>query len=463
MLDNNVTGFSSCHADLKNNVKTCTELCLISLDQEFAHYIQIRQKYAKGLWSDWSDFIFVPAAIGHSPETNYTVEKLSNGTRKIVLHWQKAVKEQGDVRYNVSLTFLPCRGKEKITHQNIGDNQLTTNISGAAYNLTVVAFNSVENSSSWSSIIEEDGIGMPVQNVRLVRSNELKLEWSQKTASRARYCIEWKSVSSKGTSPMCLPLIHEGREATIITDFQPMQCYRITVYQIHKQQRTIGMAYYLKPSMNKGPSNLTVIMLTADSVLLKWEGFNLCQCQGLLKTWVVITTKHGNNISKEFNTNSSVNHFHVKNLTLGTHYTFRVKGITSYDEHTGSTQTSFVIPNTASNIDIPGIVYGIIIAVGLCCFVIRRLKKSVWPALPDPKDSNATKFVLTKMKHMPHHIPLIDTNLEYKEAEVLTVESNIDDKPSAVVNRNNGIMLSTVKEDQTEKDLMSTLWGKSSI
>uniref|UniRef100_A0A8C5LXF2 Fibronectin type-III domain-containing protein n=1 Tax=Leptobrachium leishanense TaxID=445787 RepID=A0A8C5LXF2_9ANUR len=437
ILDNKNIVLSNCQED-NSMWNTCTEFCLVALEKDIAHQIQIRHKYTKGLWSDWSYPIFLPAAIGQSPKANITVYKSSKGRRKLVLQWQRASEEHGNVTYNVNLVFLPCHGEPK-SHQNITEDWFSTSISGGAYNLTVWAFNSAEYATPWSSVIEEDYTGESFESVNLLGNNTLKVEWSQQT-SKARYCIEWKPTSTNDISSKYYIVTNEGKNATIITaDFHPMQCYCITAYQISGKQRTVGKTYYLKPSLNIGPGNLTVVNLTADSVYLKWEGFDLGKCEGLLKFWVVTMTNHDSNTTKEFVENSSERGYHARNLTLGSHYTFNVKAITMFGEHTGSIQKSIATPKPAVNTNnmwlpviIVGIILGFVIAPGLCCFTIRRFTTVLCPALPDPKHSNAIMFHLIETEHSSHPIHLIDAYYEDGPEHLLTVEPVTEHEPSMV-------------------------------
>ncbi|XP_075467194.1 interleukin-12 receptor subunit beta-1 [Ascaphus truei] len=420
---------SSCVLD-QNDDTTCIETCTLTLERDYAYYIQIRQKCADGIWSEWSDTVFAPADIVASPEIDYSVGKLHHSEmRNLSLQWKDAREEQGSVTYELSLTFLPCAG-ERLYHSTIA-NTSSFELSGAAYNLTIVASNLAGRGRPWSCVIEQDRTGFPFVNVRCAGTNTLRVQWTEETSRRANYCIEWKPTAAKEDSSQSTTINNFSRqEADIPTeDFRPMECYRITAHRFGKTWSTLGTGYYFKPSLSIGPGNLTMRNITAHSVLLMWDGFDLNECQGLLQTWVIITTDHEKNVSRESYENASVTQHLVRNLSLESRYTFNIKGITSFGEQTGSSQKSVITPRTDESIAVwllliicVGILLGFMAIGGLSCFGIKKLTLSLCPVLPDPCHSSATKFFSTEMKYIQSPISLIGPDSENGPEESLIVE-----------------------------------------
>ncbi|KAM4706789.1 interleukin-12 receptor subunit beta-1 [Discoglossus pictus] len=340
----------------EGNEKEC---CLLVLEKNHAYYVQIHQKFEGGIWSEWSDSVLVPADIVHSPEVHYSLGKLNkNGKRKLNLFWNDAGEEQGDVTYEIRLTLIPCGWNTIIN--SMGGNSKTLEIIGGVYNVTVVAVNAAGKGPSWTSVIEEDATRVFSGNISIFESKKLKLRWEGEKRKKDKYCMVWKPTTTRDTSSK-YKKNNSLTEADIpVGDFQPMQCYQITVHKRrdHKRRdhecrdhkcrdRTLGTTYYFTTSQNMGPANLVLTNLTAHSVLLKWDGFDLHECKRLLQTWVIITTDHEKNISKESYEIASVTQHLISHLSSGSLYTFDIQGITIFGEKTGISQQSVITPRTA--------------------------------------------------------------------------------------------------------------------
>ncbi|KAG8593940.1 hypothetical protein GDO81_000997 [Engystomops pustulosus] len=320
------------------------EQCEFALDGHQSHYFQIRQTYKEGVWSEWSEPIFVPAEIGPVQIVNLTTSRSNiSGIRTISLHWKPHTKEEGNMNYHINVSFLHCCN---VTTSHLSEyNWFQANISRAAYNVTVIASNQVQSASPWSTVIEEDWAAIPFQNVTL-SGNNLTIKWKGEKAGKSSYCIVWKTRETKGE--IYIELVGNNN-VTILTDnFLPMKCYRIHIHKISKSQITLGTTYYLKPSSSIGPRNLTVINVTVDSILLKWDAFDLYECQEILQNWVITREDHATNVSKLSYANSSVTQYLVEGLPLGFNYTFEVKGITIFGEKTGSSFKSVSSPWTGN-------------------------------------------------------------------------------------------------------------------
>ncbi|XP_075060805.1 interleukin-12 receptor subunit beta-1 isoform X2 [Mixophyes fleayi] len=387
----------NCILEAEIELPICQESCTLVLDGHKGHHIQIRQKYEEGVWSEWSDSVFVPADIGYTLEPSYVHGKLDNtGMRNIKLKWKPSTEEQGDMKYDISFTLLPCP-YATVRHQT-KVNWFNSSISGASYNVTVTSSNQAEEAPTWSSLIKEDWKGIPFKSVNLSGKN-LTMKWKWKTSEKASLCIEWRSVTGKEHIFSNLAGIYESNQATIPTAL-----------------------------LSIGPGNLTVMNVTAQSVLLKWDAFDLRECLGLLKNWVINLTDLNTNISTgEISENASVTQYLVQDLPLGFSYTFEVNGVTIYGEHTGSSFKSVSSPVTAENDDskgLPGrialILLVVLAVVIIICFVIKRL--IIYPDLPDPSNSNAATFVFSDNKYIVSPKYLMDTSCEDKHVDPLMIE-----------------------------------------
>ncbi|XP_071982686.1 interleukin-12 receptor subunit beta-1-like [Engystomops pustulosus] len=408
-----------------NGIPICKEQCEFALDGHQSHYFQIRQTYKEGVWSEWSEPILVPAEIGPVQIVNVTTSR-SNiaGIRTISLHFKPYTKEEGNMNYHINVSFLHCCN---VTTSHLSEyNWFQANISRAAYNVTVIASNQVQYASPWSTVIEEDWAAIPFQNVTL-SGNNLTIKWKGEKAGKSSYCIVWKTRETKGE--IYTELVGNNN-VTILTDnFLPMKCYRIDIHKISKSQITLGTTYYLKPSSSIGPRNLTVINVTVDSILLKWDAFDLYECQEILQNWVITREDHATNVSKLSYANSSVTQYLVEGLPLGFNYTFEVKGITIFGEKTRSSFKSVSSPWTVENTNkrILEKTIGIILALLLAAFLLLifwfKVTQCICQDLPNPSNSNAATFASSDNKDICRRQHLAHSSIEEKNTELLIIET----------------------------------------
>ncbi|XP_068089881.1 interleukin-12 receptor subunit beta-1 isoform X2 [Hyperolius riggenbachi] len=443
----------------------CKEYCTLHLDDK-EHNIQIRQRYEEGVWSEWSESAFIPADIRCIQEANYTERKLKNiGIRTLKLGWKCGTENQGGKTYDIDFNLLAC--PDARWHYQTNDNWLNRNISGAAYNVTIIASNQVEKSPPWSLIIQEDFTEISFERVEKM-GKQLTMEW-KKEARKHSYCTEWKLSANNGIIFGNLTR-NESNQTNLFTDvFEPMQCYRISIYELAKDHhRTVGTTYYFRPSLDISPGNLTVVKVTSHSVLLKWDDFDLQMCHGLLRNWEIVITDHTRNISRT--ENSSVTQHLVDDLSLGFSCTFHVHGITVYGEYTGSSSKSVSLVSSDSTKIYSWLPIVVVVLIGLpivCCkyFTGTRLRMYLFPNIPDP--SNATIFVSSDNKNIVNPKHLIDTSSENKQMDTLTIESSLDMKyismiasdternqmdPTCIIPNND---ISEMAESELENDLQS--------
>ncbi|XP_069832767.1 interleukin-12 receptor subunit beta-1 isoform X2 [Dendropsophus ebraccatus] len=426
----------------EDGIPTCKEYCMFALDGDQGHDIQIRQTYEEGVWSEWSSPIFVPAEIGPVQIENITTRRLNHaGIRTVLLLWKPSTEEEGNMKFLIHFTFLPCSGVT--TNYTTNQNWFQANISGAAYNVTIIASNQAQTASPWSTVIEEDCAAIAFKKVTF-SGNNLTMKWKGKKTGKTRYSIVWKTSDMKEEH-----FIKENlnNNATIQTDtFLPMRCYKICIHNISENHNTVGAVNYFKAVSSVGPRDLTVMNVTANSILLKWEAFDLHECQMILQNWIISSIDHETNVSNEIYENSSVTQHLVEELPPGYNYTFAVKGITIYGEQTGNSFKSVSSPWKAENtskrhIENIGIPVASLIALGLIVLAWCKIKECVCQDLPNPSNSIAATFPLNENKSNLSRPHLVHTSYEEKTTEPLIIETSM--------------MIKTVKETVTP-DMVST-------
>ncbi|XP_073492993.1 interleukin-12 receptor subunit beta-1 [Phyllobates terribilis] len=428
---------TACYPD-SNGIPNCKEYCAYFRSGHQSHYIQIRQTYEEGVWSEWSDLTLVPAVIGPIRIEEIIIGGLNlAGIRNVSLHWKPSTKEEGTMNYHINVTFLPCFGVT--TSHSIKNKLFNARISGAAYNVTVIAANQAQTASPWSTVIEEDGAAIAFENVTL-SGNNLTLKWKEKKARKSSYCIVWKTNEMKRANFSNLTE-NLTNNATIFTDnFLPMKCYKIYIHRMSKNQITVGTTHYFKPSFSIGPRNLTVINITFNSIHLKWDTFDLHECQNILQNWIIIIKDLETNVSKETYENSSVTQYIAEQLPPGFNYTIEVKGITIFGEQTGSSSKSISIPRKADNIKKKILEKTVWIIVALLFLVLGiifswyKINQCIRQNLPDPSNSNATTFVTRHNKNISNRRCLVPSSSEEQNTEPLIIETSVktEDNETAV-------------------------------
>ncbi|XP_077112437.1 interleukin-12 receptor subunit beta-1 [Ranitomeya variabilis] len=460
---------TTCYPD-SNGIPNCKEYCAYFLSGHQSHNIQIRKTYEEGVWSEWSDLIFVPAVIGPIQRERIIIGGLNlAGIRNFSLHWKPSTKEEGTMNYHINVTFLPCFG---VTTSNSTKNYwFNASISGAAYNVTVIAANQAQTASPWSTVIEEDGAAIAFENVTL-SGNNLTMKWKGKKARKSSYCIVWKTDEMKRANLGNLTK-NLTNKATILTDnFLPMKCYKIYIHRMGETQNTVGTTHYFKPSFSIGPRNLTVINITFNSIHLKWDAFDLCECQEILQNWIIIIKDLETNVSKETYENSSVTQYLAEQLPPGFNYTIEVKGITIFGEQTGSSYKSIFIPQKADNTKKKILEKTVWIVVALLFLVLGiifswyKINQCICQDLPDPSNSNATIFVTSDNKNISNQRCLVPSSPEEQSTEPLIIESSVKTEdndiavkemeiPNLICNKNlfNSDLVITEVDTEVEIDL----------
>ncbi|KAM5191550.1 interleukin-12 receptor subunit beta-1 [Mantella aurantiaca] len=421
-------------------VPLCKESCTFNLDGNKEHYIQIRQKYEEGVWSEWSHSVFIPADMDYNLHASYKMGEIENyGIRTLRLEWKLGRENQGDINYDITLTLLQCPDAK--LHTRTKNNWFNATISGGSYNATIVASNQAETSPPQSLIMDEDITathvsGSDFENVTL-SERQLIIKWAKTTEKPATYCTEWKAFAGKGIVSSNITRKYQNNYVNISTDhFNFMQCYRIRIHTFDKSQHsTVRTAYYFRPSVHIGPENLTVANITSQSVLLQWNMFDLQLCQGLLKSWEITITDENTNISKR--EISTVTQHLVEHLSLGFRCTFEVRGVTIYGEYTGRSKKSVFNPWTDTDTNnkwLPFMVIPICLLIGAAIYVTRtRLKMYLFPVLPDPSKSNVTTFVPNDSNYVLCPKYLIDTNSENRQTDSLMIETNVAIKNTKMI------------------------------
>nr|XP_033810827.1 interleukin-12 receptor subunit beta-1 isoform X4 [Geotrypetes seraphini] len=367
-----------------------SEMCTLSLADNTAYEIQLRHKShdSRSHWSEWCDTISVPAKLQESPELHYSVGEISkDGQRNLSFHWEKAAADQGNVNYILRVRMLSCLCEGDQKPLDIPENKTSGSvlISGAVYNFSIEAVNKDGRAPVQSYMIDSD--------------------------------------------------LHTGT-------VESAKCYRIAAYsRQNKSWSSLGSAYYLKPSKDRGHSNISMLNITAHSATVMWDGSLHNACSSLLLTCYIVKHAAENATSEGQMANTSMTYYTLKNLLSGTKYVVEVIGQTKYGEMLSIGQRHFMTQETdeISPDWIPLAISLILVvfATGGVCSCRKRIKSRLCPVVPDPYDSNATKFPTVEPDLVATPKALLTSTVSSEETEAVEalMVSFSPEKESPVVNR----------------------------
>nr|XP_033810825.1 interleukin-12 receptor subunit beta-1 isoform X2 [Geotrypetes seraphini] len=425
-----------------------SEMCTLSLADNTAYEIQLRHKShdSRSHWSEWCDTISVPAKLQESPELHYSVGEISkDGQRNLSFHWEKAAADQGNVNYILRVRMLSCLCEGDQKPLDIPENKTSGSvlISGAVYNFSIEAVNKDGRAPVQSYMIDSDlHTGDDLVKISPSSSNNVTVGWKFKKRSRF-YCIEWQPLAESPASSKCVKgKFLEGQNLTFTGTVESAKCYRIAAYsRQNKSWSSLGSAYYLKPSKDRGHSNISMLNITAHSATVMWDGSLHNACSSLLLTCYIVKHAAENATSEGQMANTSMTYYTLKNLLSGTKYVVEVIGQTKYGEMLSIGQRHFMTQETdeISPDWIPLAISLILVvfATGGVCSCRKRIKSRLCPVVPDPYDSNATKFPTVEPDLVATPKALLTSTVSSEETEAVEalMVSFSPEKESPVVNR----------------------------
>ncbi|XP_030075786.1 interleukin-12 receptor subunit beta-1 [Microcaecilia unicolor] len=409
-----------------------SERCTLSLAENTAYEIQLRHKShdSRSHWSEWSDTIFVPVELQESPELCYSVGEFSkDGQRNLSFHWEKAAADQGQVKYILKVRMLSClcegSQRELEVHMNRTNKRSgSVLISGAVYNLSIKATNIVGQAPVRSYMIAPRlHTGDGLVKISPSNGNRVSVGWTFKKQSKF-YCIQWQPLTESPASSKCVKgKFLEGQNLTFTGAVEPAKCYRIAAYSRQKESwSSLGSVYYLKPSKDRGSSNISVLNITAHSATVRWDGSLHNDCPSLLWTCYVVKYVTENATSKGQMANTSMTYYTLKDLLPGTKYNIEVIGRTKYGEmlsighrHFMTQETDDISSDWISLVIILVVIILVIVLIAICCR--KRMKRRLWPVMPNPYDSNATKFTTIEPNLVATSKALMTSTVSSEETE----------------------------------------------
>ncbi|XP_043946691.1 interleukin-6 receptor subunit beta-like [Protopterus annectens] len=243
-----------------------------------------------------------------------------------------------------------------------------------------------------------------------IRNNSVPFPWEDKkhTPRYKKYCIELHNLS-EDTSHYH-PCVRWNKLRTAIRGEMKGEIhYRVIVHgQKDMLLFTMGYTYICNLTKPKRHELLqvTVSNIRKTSAVIEWENHHSIECLEWSKYIIHVFDEQKNRTVIIDVLDESINSYHLTNLSAGHQYTVEVSKVAAHAQERLSSKVRFRTLKEDQEklmwligcISLAILIVTICLAA-LCRFCISRLRKILWPPVPDPLDSKATQFNSADMKH----------------------------------------------------------------
>ncbi|KAG8131041.1 hypothetical protein E2320_017578 [Naja naja] len=405
----------------------------------------------------WTEETSIPYKLTKKPTILENITKeISPGKRSVFLTW-----ETDESKHTIGYFILIERildSSHGITSLNIKKTSLHLNVSMAAYNIKITAYNDHGMSSSVIYRVPDfisTYSDLPGHLIISNQQNYTIITWNLKYKPDC-LAIDWGT----GIEDMKSKCFCQNETNVILDHLQPYQLYKVMLHALDCQSKdfmkdewTLALAnfYAVEGVPRIGPAHVTIPVVAKHSAVVKWTEIPTKDCLGFLLGYRIHYTEVTNSISWAVTLNSSMKQYRLADLKANTHYTVYVSGITRKGEGAQSQLQDF----TTLKYDqrefegmVAGLCLGLIIipaiTITICSSVLKRSRKSCWPPVPNPRDSSAMQVV---EKTFPvHHLNeadklyVITDDLEAFPPTSPATERVSTEYPEAVVREKEGTL-----------------------
>ncbi|XP_012584382.1 PREDICTED: interleukin-12 receptor subunit beta-1 [Condylura cristata] len=431
------------------------ESCLCPWRKDVAQEFQLRRRWQgpRGPWSNWSP-VCIPLESPAQLNLNISLETLGqNGRRQLTLKGQlpQLLFPEGCNRpeptrktYHVHLHMLSCPCKTKATNTKPLRLGKAFNLSGAAYNLTVVSWEGFGPNLTWH-IPAETQTETGVLNVS-IGVNGTTVHWPAPAQGKT-YCAVWQSQGQKESVASCL--LSEPQEgdphgraahswSQMFGAMEQEVCYRVMIFASANPEKltswsTVLSTYYFGGNASRAgsPQHVSVKNFSSSSVCVEWTPSLLGICPGVLKGYVVRCTDEDSNQVTEWPVAPAETHVTLHGLRAGVNYTVQVRADTAWLRGTWSQPQHFSIEAQISMLSIFLASLGSFLSIFLLGILgylgLNRVVGCLCPPLPTPCTSTAVKFPRSQWKENWLWVSPTDFLEEVSPQEALVVNMSGDE------------------------------------
>ncbi|XP_066567655.1 interleukin-31 receptor subunit alpha [Amia ocellicauda] len=471
--ENNSAAWSQVELDYKNGV------VVKGLDPERSYRVRVRcVKKPKCNLCVWSDTFLVPPELTARPEiVKFETKAMEGGKRWFFLSWQMARNWSVNF-YNVTVRKQSQREPDLPVITTFPELSLI--LSGSAYLVSVVAFNSAGKSPpAQRRLAAFENIDLPGEiNATVSLGKSFVISWDRrKTQSYSCYAIEWgpaRNATDLVSFYLRKPNINNYKiQGTSARPLEPFRRYQFILLlrleketcnlkHINDSESTYGRTevYLQEGSPKSAPSNVSSCNVTASSAVIEWSPVPEEELRGFLQGYVVqysITNRGDTTLN--ITVSSHENSYKLSNLSSQTLYTARVSAFTRAGE--GEFSHPIVFETEFNESDpvsysilwiLSGLALGFILLAHGGSKAFKRGKKLFWPTIPHPGNSNAIQRIDGSLTQ-----DILDPKATLYEAPMENTDANslhiIEETMKMLPERSESVNIVQVDEDLPPRSL----------
>ncbi|XP_039596787.1 granulocyte colony-stimulating factor receptor-like isoform X2 [Polypterus senegalus] len=429
-------------------VHVAVKLC--GLAPSTTYRLQMRLKSSSEYWSEWSNEKTGNTLI--RPPTgklNYWFKEENERNGQIQLFWKPPPGiEAENKHFSYRVYFKPSRGSEQ--SETIICNTSYLNCSFDRKNkpnkVYIIASNSAGSTAATEVNLDKRRDLEPTESISISINEQhgLKVNWaSPKSFPVTGYVIEWWIMSKKFPATNNFKLVGPNvTELDITGNLEPFKLYRVAVYPQYIEGYGCPQfvdAYFKQRAPSIAPA-LKVGEIGKSHAELIWEEIPLDDRNGFIQTYTIFYRAENGKWS-HVNVDGSKRSLILKNLNSSSVYQVFIMASTVEGSINGtikSINTNILDHGSILITIIPvciAVVLLLIIAASACLINHRQLKLSFWPTVPDPANSNISKWTPTEERVDTNQTKLQDNNsmnlskLSFLDVSTKATEGIVQDRP----------------------------------
>lgn len=368
---------------------------------------QIRVRYKQSPWSEWS-----------GSQSGVTLESAPTGRLD---SWMKVSKDNTDKQINIRLFWKPSKQfranghsvsyivsvqkqpSEKGTVCSTRGNHCTFQLPRRAKKVYLTAVNSAGKSSPTEVRILHHKDREAGSHLTAVPRDDssLQVQWkSAVTTDLVGYVVEWSPLLKTDLSHIRFETADKNQSSLILTgSFEPYKPYGISVYPRFKDgiglPQTVN-AYLRQKAPSKVP-NLQVTKTWKSHIELTWDEIPLENRNGIIQSYKIFYWNEKGSV-KIVNVDPAERKVVLQDLNAVSLYEAFMMVSTSGGSMNGSTIHFKTEPFDAVAIVMTLTAVGVALSLLVVFFVLacfskhKRLKRHLWPNVPDPANSSIKRW-----------------------------------------------------------------------
>ncbi|KAM8795978.1 granulocyte colony-stimulating factor receptor [Eudromia elegans] len=393
-------------------------LCGFLCGTRYRFQLRCRRPSPGAYWSEWSpgkEVTTQEKAPAARLDAWWSTQ--STGRRvEVQLRWKAPSWREANGRllgYRVTLSPRQ-RGWDGLTVCNTTDTQCNFSAPTGTRRVYLSAYNAAGESAATEVVLLEK-TGQPLAGLRAVPSSErsLRVQWERPPSPTAGFVLEWRRAPSGPAGCGACWQRERGGDATsaLIRDaIEPFQRYDIWVYPLYKD--AVGAPGHVAAySKQKAPSRAPKLHLKSISkshAELCWDAIPVEMQNGFITSYTIFWANSTADVSSAL-VPSSRSSFVMGNLQPSTLYKVHIMASTAAGGTNGTSLT--LVTTVLDDIEIQflfltlALVFVLLVLLMICFQKNGRVKKQLWPSVPDPARSSLGTWVPAELQQEPPQVP----------------------------------------------------------